>query len=280
MDSASGIRTSSARYPLYVEIQYARVLRRLVADIETFALAEIKLEGPAMIAAADADYGRKDALLSYLTQTAGGFVAMLSRMLDRIAQGITSSLLGTLDQIQTIRANADAAHRREWTRQLKEAYGQLSVNILNNEPDMSRLLSAWEQQNIALIKTIPPNIVEQLRTQFTEAFVNGTTMRDLSYIVRERADVGRSRAALIARDQIGKLNGQLSAFRQRAAGVDSYVWRTMRDERVRPTHRIRDGKTYRWADDGIKPGQEILCRCVADPVFPHFDLNASQGIKK
>ena len=50
--------------------------------------------------------------------------------------------------------------------------------------------------------------------------------------------------------------------------MTSYTWMTSRDERVRPRHKELDGKEYEYgkptgAEDGLPPGQPIMCRCVA-----------------
>lgn len=273
-DSVNGIIVRSARYPLAAEIMYYRVLKRLVNDIERFALDEIRRNGADLIREADEAYARNDA---FIIPFARGFISKLADLIERIVTGATSSLLTALDEIQRIRDNVDGFHRKEWARQLREAYTQrLAVNILNNEPNLPPMLRAWEESNIELIKSVPRNIAEQLRLTFSDAFVNGTTLDDLTKIVQERANVGRARAQLIARDQVGKLNGQLSMMRQKRAGIDSYIWRTMGDERVRPKHRARNGKTYRWDSKEIKPGEEIRCRCNADPIFPDLNLKEIQ----
>jgi uncharacterized protein with gpF-like domain len=47
------------------------------------------------------------------------------------------------------------------------------------------------------------------------------------------------------------------------------VWRTVGDERVRPSTRIATAKRTRYDDppDGELPGEPIQCRCSAEPVF-------------
>jgi hypothetical protein len=70
------------------------------------------------------------------------------------------------------------------------------------------------------------------------------------------------RAALIAVDQIGKLNGQLTKQRQMEGGIDVYVWQTARDERVRgrpggtnpnavPSHWEMEGMYCKWSDNSV-----------------------------
>jgi SPP1 gp7 family putative phage head morphogenesis protein len=81
-------------------------------------------------------------------------------------------------------------------------------------------------------------------------------------------------AALIARDQISKLNGQLNKARQEAAGITSFVWETRMDSRVRPAHAALQGRTFKWADgaNGLIPGQPINCRCWARAVVDRDEV--------
>lgn len=51
---------------------------------------------------------------------------------------------------------------------------------------------------------------------------------------------------------------------------DQYVWRTQRDERVRRSHRMNDGRVFSWADAPATghPGEDYNCRCEAVPYSP------------
>ena len=85
--------------------------------------------------------------------------------------------------------------------------------------------------------------------------------------IEARFDVSESRAALIARDQVGKFYGALNRARQEDLGLTHFVWRTANDERVRPEHVRLDGQRFSWSKlpaEGY-PGQPINCRCNADP---------------
>ena len=52
--------------------------------------------------------------------------------------------------------------------------------------------------------------------------------------------------------------------------TDSYVWRTRRDEKVRKTHRMNDGRIFSWDDppETGHPGEAENCRCEAIPYRP------------
>lgn len=84
----------------------------------------------------------------------------------------------------------------------------------------------------------------------------------------EETEAAKRPVQITAREAEATLVAVIQTESFRAAGVDRAVWVTRRDDRVRPTHRARDGRTYDIDKglDGIFPGQEYLCRCVGVPV--------------
>ena len=75
-----------------------------------------------------------------------------------------------------------------------------------------------------------------------------TRVEEVAKSIRDMGDVTRSRAELIARDQVLKLNAEVTQRRHEAAGITEFVWSTSRDERVRPDHKALEGKRYRYDD--------------------------------
>jgi SPP1 gp7 family putative phage head morphogenesis protein len=64
-------------------------------------------------------------------------------------------------------------------------------------------------------------------------------------------------------------SGLINEARQRALGIDSYVWRSRGDDKVRHLHADYDGQAFDWEnppDDG-HPGQAYNCRCFAEPLL-------------
>jgi SPP1 gp7 family putative phage head morphogenesis protein len=92
---------------------------------------------------------------------------------------------------------------------------------------------------------------------------------ELTQTIKHMANVNEKRAALIACDQVGKLNSQLAQYEQVNQGVEKYLWQTMEDSRVREKHRLRNQEIFRWdkpPDDG-HTGWSYRCRCVAIPLY-------------
>ena len=127
------------------------------------------------------------------------------------------------------------------------------------------------KRNVALIQSIPNQQLDQVQATITEAFSSGLPVGDLQDQLEERFSVSESRAELIARDQVGKLNAEFNQERQEQIGVNSYIWQSSNDERTRPMHRELDGQQFEWDNPPItneqgdrnNPGEDYQCRCNA-----------------
>ncbi len=242
------------RYPLSIEREYAKILVAYVKQkmriIKTFLPDFETLAQNYSAASADVLLD----LIERKTQDAGSMQAHVARIDARVESynaaefnSICNSVFGTgLAVITSDRQDAD---------------------------NMQALKEAWVQQNLDLIKSIDSRTIERIRQSLSDAIIQNVLSAELSKYLRDEipklAGTTVSRATLIGVDQVGKLNGQMTQYRQQYAGIDRYEWETAHDSRVRPAHRARQGKTYKWDEppaDG-NPGMPIRCRCVALPVF-------------
>ena len=126
-------------------------------------------------------------------------------------------------------------------------------------------MKAFVRENVSLIKSMPDTTFSEVEKIVMRSVQNGELTEDIASKISDRFDVSESRAALIARDQTNKFNGSLSEIRQKDLGIESYVWRTSMDSRVRPEHQDRNNQVFKWDElppDEI-PGQPINCRCIA-----------------
>ena len=155
---------------------------------------------------------------------------------------------------------------RELGRTLKTV---VDIDVFQDEPFLRAQVENYVQQNVALIKSVEDRYLAEVEREVFAGARQGLSTKDISATIRKRGKVAKSRADLIARDQVNKFNGQLSKLRQTNIGVERYVWRTSLDERVRPEHRAREGKIFDWDSppgDG-HPGEPINCRCYAEPIL-------------
>lgn len=169
----------------------------------------------------------------------------------------------------------------EWNRaQIQKAFvAVLGINLFADEPYLQKEIENFAKENVALIGQVRQEFLVQTQRTVFEGFRRGLRHEEIAQNILSSSgdDLGRvsrlaaaeNRAALIARDQMNKLNGNLMQLRQTAAGIDRYIWRTVGDDRVRPAHQELNGKEFTWDDppDEGHPGEPINCRCYAEPVF-------------
>lgn len=154
--------------------------------------------------------------------------------------------------------------RAQLDQQVRSAMG---VSLSMIERPITAKLEGFAALNVDLIKTVPERYFDRIRMDVEDAFDSGMEPDTLADLFIERDGMAENDARRIARDQIGKLNGQLNEERQTAMGVSGYIWRTANDSRVRDEHADREGQHFDWDDppeDG-HPGEPIQCRCFAEP---------------
>jgi SPP1 gp7 family putative phage head morphogenesis protein len=198
--------------------------------------------------------------------------------LDRIVDTIKTEYGETYNEETIRRLASDQAnvvsnsHRNRLTRILSNSIG---IDVFLTEPYLATTLNAFTKENVALIESIPTDQLREVQQTVNQAIRSGKTTKDTEKAIRQRwgdvlKDKPKNRAELIARDQNGKLFGQLNHLRQTELGVQKYIWRTVRDARVRGSHADKDGKTFSWNKppfDTGHPGEDFQCRCWAEPIL-------------
>lgn len=156
----------------------------------------------------------------------------------------------------------------------------LGVDVFASEPYLNNMKDLWVKQNVSLITNVEDQYFSRVEDIISTGVRSGTMTSDISQQISDQTGVSSRRAQLIARDQVGTLNGQLTKQRQTNIGIDEYIWSTSHDKRVRPLHKPRDGQRFSWDNppsDG-HPGMPISCRCVALPVID-TDKISVMGVK-
>ncbi|QDJ57263.1 phage head morphogenesis protein [Bordetella hinzii] len=249
------------RYPLAAEQDYARALR-ITAEAAIEAVATHVLPVLPQVL-------RQDDLRNTPAGDDGWFESLRRAFMD--ALGAATVADGTAQGLVAMVARrVEKYNKEQYHRLLRRAYG---VDVFKAEPRLAKILLPWEAENIGLIKSIPEQYLDTLHGRVVAAVRKGTSLRDMTAQIRDTYDLPRNRAELIARDQIGKLNGGLTEYRQTNIGVKKYRWRGVLDERERDEHVAREGQEFEWDNppaDG-HPGKPIRCRCWAEAVLPALD---------
>ncbi|MCE3267832.1 MAG: phage head morphosis protein family [Burkholderiales bacterium] len=83
-------------------------------------------------------------------------------------------------------------------------------------------------------------------------------------IINSAVNKINQRIEIISSDQVIKITQGLTIAKCKALGLNQYIWQTMEDDLVRPTHAANNGKIFDWDNPPEKtghPGTEINCRC-------------------
>lgn len=257
-------RIPKQRYPKLIEAEYAKAMVRLL-DEAHFALLELFARLAELVDNARAE--RKDAGES------DELAAIMARVRARLEQAVNP--VSVKELAQKFAERTQTAQRIALGAQVKAALG---ADVFSSDKRIPAIRDQFVGENVALIKTIPAQVLNEVEGVVSRAFTSATPHDVLLKQINERFSVGESRARVIARDQIGKLYGQTNAYRQQDLGITSFIWRTSGDERVRDEHAALEGQEFNYPDgapeEGL-PGEPIQCRCGAEPVFGNL-LNAEE----
>lgn len=200
--------------------------------------------------------------------TLGDLADELEQVRIETVQAYTPEELRRLAQVTG--DSVAAWNARQMNGQLK---GIVEVDMFGGEPWIAREMGAFVVQNVNLITSIETEYLSQVQNLIATSVRSGMRSEDIASELEDRYDVSRSRAELIARDQVGKFQGQLTELRQTDLGIEAYIWRDSGDARVRETHHANNGKRFTWDDPPAEtghPGEDYQCRCGAEPDLANF----------
>lgn len=189
--------------------------------------------------------------LNVLLEQAARRFGNIEGVADRLAKLAAQRTLGAVDE-----ALAESILR---------AVGVDISSYLAPDTEIGAALREGVAANVELIKSIPTQYLDAIRDTVSTAFAKGERFESVVGRIAHIGEVTKSRAELIAQDQIAKLTSKFNEVRQTSVGITHYVWSTSHDERVRPSHAAVNGETFAWKSppeiDGehVNPGEAVRC---------------------
>lgn len=277
------------KYPTYIENEYARIMKIMVREWREQV---------------------KDIIIPQLYQLSKRYniqndslVDDQKLLLELMKQGFSKSSKRVKDLIDKIAQQVSDKNSKEWINSVNSVMG---IDAIYNEPWLAQQIEIFKSQNVNLITNLSDTTASGIETIIQQGFSQGIRIEEImKQLIGSGLDKGKfgsieARAELIARDQVGKLNGQLTRLRQQDLGLNEYVWQTSMDERVRPSHQAMQGKLCKYGDPTVysndngktwknrnssmvqlDPGQDYQCRCWAEAYFGGEDMKwLFEGINK
>lgn len=256
-----------------VELIYLADLMQYVKTVHRLARVHVWPLVPRLLEQAARDRGdaelRVDTYLDDLNRAIGNAAEALEREYpdDRLRR-LAAEAARRVD-----RFSADTT-----SKQVKAVAG---IDVTASVQNLPRRIQDFTADNVQLITKVSTNYMDGVRDTVIRNVRAGVRAESFkTEVIDELEGVSETRAALIARDQVNKFNGEVTRSRQGDLGVTRYVWRMSDDERVRGnpngkypktrySHWDREGQVFEWSSpppDG-HPGFAINCRCWAEPVL-------------
>lgn len=264
---SSAVRKRSVpREPKLVVAQYARFIRNVLARIQREIAKEVV---PALIAEQRINDEKKqdnrwDALPTRIAKAFGKLELRFAELikdkdLTRVSRALGKRVAGL--------------NKKQIFALLKK-----QLAITPKDLGLNELINQFVKVNTDLIKSLAGEQVNEIKALIEDPKNRGLRVEAISKKIQARFEVSKSKANLIARDQILKMNGKLTQVRQENAGVKQYVWTTVKDGDVRKRHAQLEGTVQSWSrppivsKDGRRehPGGDFQCRCIAFPIVPDF----------
>ena len=261
-------------YPEHLEREYMRVTNAYMAKLNKVLAEHL----PVIRKAIDAEREsmRHDDNRDILT--------VIDSELTRIAEGFEKIQVSSFLETKLLNMSVLARNHkiREWKRIVRQTLG---INIMDDyyKGEFFRhSLQIWADTNVQLISSIPNAILTYVSDIVKDGYISGKTNTAIGKAIQEKYGIERRHAQFIARDQMAKLNAEITQAQQKDAGIEEYVWSTSDDIRVRERHKELDGTRQKWSEPPVvdkrtgrreHPGQDYNCRCVALPVFNLTALN-------
>jgi SPP1 gp7 family putative phage head morphogenesis protein len=157
-----------------------------------------------------------------------------------------------------------------------------SLAVFPKLPDEARKKIAleWRDNMDLWIKDFAVKEITSLRDTVSEHIAKGGRYEQLVRDIRESYGVTERKAKFLARQETNLLMSKFKEVRYQDAGVEEYVWYCVAGSPkhpVRPSHKVLQGKVFRWDDPPVttmpgeperrnNPGEDYNCRCYARPL--------------
>lgn len=243
------------RYPISIEREYAKALRGYLKPFFAAIKAIIMPNIAELLTTATALKPRVD-----------DYADDIEKLIEAVMLSFNEHKAAEAEIIATYGTKISSYNASQLNRTAKAALG---VDVFLSEPYLTPMLNSFIKQNSSLIGDITATELKNIEGVLQRGVTSGKTYTQMAREIQERTSIATNKANLIARDQTATLNGLLSKTRMENLGVTRAIWRTAGDSRVRDSHAERDGMIYTVSEglNGLFPGEDYNCRCVAEPVI-------------
>lgn len=175
--------------------------------------------------------------------------------------------------VSGIMGKVDKRNRAQLYAMVEKRLG-LSTTELTRTEGLTSQINALTLETAQWAKKLRDETLEMYTANSLRAMTLGQSLPDILAEFDGLVEKRKNHAKFTARNQVANFNSVTTKLRAQNLGITKAVWSTSDDERVRQSHKVRDGKEFaldkglyssvdgRW----LLPGTDYQCRCSYDLV--------------
>lgn len=146
--------------------------------------------------------------------------------------------------------------------------------------EKKKIADEWQNNMDLWIKDFTEKEIIALRKDIAENVSTGNRHEAIVQTLQRSYGVTANKAKFLARQETALLMAKFKETRYTSANIKEYKWGCVagsKNHPVRPSHKILEGKIFKWQDPPIttpqgeavrrnNPGQDYNCRCFARPI--------------
>lgn len=165
-------------------------------------------------------------------------------------------------------------------KELKQTMKGLLVAPSLTEEGRQKIAVEWQDNLDKWVSDFAAEEIPKLRKYIEKIAFQGNRYKAVAQAIRRSYGVTERKAKFLARQETGLLMAKFKESRYTESGIHEYRWRCVAGSAkhpVRPSHKVLDGKVFRWDTPPItsasdeparrnNPGEDFNCRCMAVPI--------------
>lgn len=192
--------------------------------------------------------------------------------IDKRLSKIEPPKIKTSDLFETVIGKVD--------HEIKKSVKDLTVYPELSAGERAKIAEEWQNNMDLWINDFTEHEIVRLRKDIGKAVFSDNRHEAIIGSLQRSYGVTANKAKFLARQETSLLLAKFKETRYTKSGVNEYKWRCVagsKNHPVRPSHKVLDGKVFRWDTPPIttepnqpvrrnNPGQDYNCRCMAVPI--------------
>lgn len=266
------------KYPKGFESTLAKEFDTMMVSIATqFANQTLKeLNKTTVEKFQDPEGDTEDAMFSDAKQTgnyAVRFETLAKRSTKKIRKRWSDKRLHTI--VERVMLSLNKNNQLDFYGKVSKIQG-ISVERLIQEEGLKENTNALILETELWARRLRDSSLQNYTANSLRVMSQGASLDDTILEYKQEVGKSRSNAKMNARSQVANFNGMSNKIRYQNLGITEAIWRTSGNEKVRKSHKDRDGKRYslekglyssidqKW----LLPGVDYNCVCTGDPIIP------------